>query len=454
MGLLHALGLPAPKRMKQVGAAASGEPAGAPPLGSLGDLSGHQDAASTSDGDEPSFVPGVSKDTLRQAAREVERRSAKPIVFDPKVRVLTDVYQNATPNLIREGDEITIDLLIDNWEDEAPDAATTNWSIKVNDVTTVGTAVVAVIAPDASTPSKAYLTITGKKAEAISVIVVSVTVTLPRAQPKTKVLAAFTFSCDAPLPADPNIENARRLDGGGAVTQDHLETDLGLLLSDWKDAAAVGISQFATASLESKINSLSEVDKRAFFLNLIGNVLWAATVFNIGGSFALKLAEKVIGKGSEGENRPQQLVSFTISMVGIVGPAVDSFVRAGAGANTIDEVRRAMDGANAKWYQYMQVTLPGKIKGLADKISTKSRYEATNEICRAMFKPGTVKTDAKGQLRPTINGGAVSNRYRAIAMAMLEKYQADGSKNKLEAAMDDFKRRQIKDNKQVGDPQR
>ena len=469
MGLLGTLKLHPPKRWKQAGAAASGKPAasalegspaepsaGVPPPGSLGDFSGNQGPTSTPGGDEPSVIPGVSKDNLRNAAEEVERRAAekrrkalqaslKPIVFEPKGRVLTDVYQNATPNLIPEGEEITIDLLIDNWDEEAPDAATTSWAIRVHDMSSAGTAVVAAIAPDPATPSKAYLTVTGKRSAAVSVIVVNVTVMLANAQPKTKVLAAFTFSCEMPPPTDPDIENARRFDGGGTVTQSDLDQDLTNLLQDWMQAASIGISQFATASLESKINSLSEIDKRTFFLNLIGNVLWAATVFNIGGSFALKLAAKVIG---DAKDRPQQLVSFTISMAGIVGPAVDSFVRAGAGANTIDDVRRAMDGANEKWYQYMQLTLAGKIKGLADKISTKSRYEATNQICRAMFKPGTVKTDAKGQLKPTINMSVISNRYRTIATTMLEKFQAESSKNKLDQAFDDFKRKQIKDNKQ------
>jgi hypothetical protein len=465
MGLLRALGLPALGQQKQAGAAASGKPttpapdrqpaeppAGAPPLGSLGDFSGDQDPASTPDGDEPSVMPGVSKDKLRKALRaSLKPEPSKPIVFEPKVRVLTDVYQNATPNLLPQGEEMTIDLLIDNWEEEAPDSATTNWTIQVQDLTSAGTAVVAAIAPDPSTPSKAYLTVTGKRSAAVSAIVVSVTVKLPDAQPKTKVMAAFMFSCDTPLQNDPDIDKARRADGGGAVTQTDLDQDLTNLLQDWMQAATIGISQFATASLESKINSLSEIDKRTFFLNLIGNVLWAATVFNIGGSFALKLAGKIVGAGEPNKEAQQRVVSFVISMAGIVGPAVDSFVRAGAGANTIDDVRKAMDGANEKWYQYMQVTLAGKINGLADKITTTSRYEATNQICQAMFKPGTVKTDAKGQLKPTINMPVVSNRYRAIAMAMLEKYQAESSKTKLERAIDDFKHKQVKDNKQLGD---
>ena len=418
--------------------------------------SGNAGQTNTPGGDAPSDFPGLSKDDLRNAY-ELQQRQKKnppagpppspqlPIVFEPKARVLTAINTDATPNVIREGEELTVDLFIENWDDEAPDALTASWAVDGRG----GSAVTAKVVADAGAPSRAYLSLTGKKAGAVSVVVVRLTLAMPGGTPKTSTFTTCLFSCTAAVPADPDVEHARAPDGGGIVSQTDLDQDLTNLLQDWMQAASTGISQFATGSLESKINALSEPNMRAFLFSLLGNTLWALTVFNLGAKTLVKLgsnAAKVVAAG--GQDRPQQAVSFVISMVGIAVPAVDSILNAGAGANTIDGVRQAMDAANQRWYQHMQVILLGKIKGLGDKLGQTPRYAVTNQICEAMFKPGTVKIDAKGTLKPTINMNVVTNRYRAIATTLLARYEEDASKGLLERSFDKDDRERIKKNQE------
>ena len=389
--------------------------------------------------DEKSLIPGISADVLRKAAKDMSEALTE-IVFEPQVQVLTPVPAYTIPIVIGLGEERTIDLTVQNWAEEAPDALTNEWSIQVSDK-----AVTARIQADAS-PQTAYLTVTGAALYKTATITVISTLRLPGSKPKISVLRQFNFYCGTELPVDPRIEQARSTEGGGLVTQSQLEQDMTDLLQDWLQAASTGIGQFATSQIETKLNKLSEVDKRTFFLSLLGNVVWAATVFNVGGSKVLQFVAKALPKGGD-PNRPQQVVTFVISMAGIVGPAVDSYARAGAAANSIDEVRTAMDDANQQWYQYMQTILVGQIKGMADKVASTTRYEATSKVSAAVFKPGTVHTDPKGQLKPTINLAVVSARYRTIATFMLDKMVAQASKDVLTKAFDAEDQKGIKANK-------
>jgi Domain of unknown function (DUF4157) len=78
---------------------------------------------------------------------------------------------------------------------------------------------------------------------------------------------------------------------GGLATPTDLERDLRSVLANWRNQAQVGVIQFATADLVSRIESIESGSWRNFLQTMIGGTIWCATAYLTGGtSFAIGMA--------------------------------------------------------------------------------------------------------------------------------------------------------------------
>jgi hypothetical protein len=392
--------------------------------------------------------PGVSQDTLSNAAKATaQERAAKPatkppthLEFRPALQMLTQVPGNGVPQVIHAGEEKTIDMLIENWSDDAPEGATIDWKVVLS-----GRGASAEVVPDEGLPGYGYLTV--KALASGGLVAVKVVVIIRYGEIiKPFDLRTFLFM-SGPAKVDPSVEDARLVDGGERANQSDLNSALSDLLQDWQTAALAGLNDFADQQLKKKIDDLTAGSWATFFESLAGNLLWAATVFNVGGKFVIKALDGV--RTFKNELVPGQIASFTISLVGIGVPAGLN-TPDGASEPSFETTKAILQEAAQTWYQHMQKVLTPRIRDMATKLAGASQFELSGKLAQQIFKPGCVQVDGKYQLKPTINGTFVSRRYNAIATAMFEKALAQGKKHWMERAVDDHEHKRIKANKPPG----
>lgn len=313
--------------------------------------------------------------------------------FRPELEVLTPVSN--TPMSVPQNGELTIDLLVKNWDD-APESAALRWTVTVD-----GKAVVAELK---NKGGQGYLTLTGKTLGGTGVARAALVVKIE----DVEVPFEFTPVMLIVGPADTSLDDSR-LDGqGGPATNSQLDQDVTNLLTDWESAAKTGISHFVTTELEKKINDLSAGSWASWIENLLGNTLWALTVFLPGGTIVGLVLKK-------------EVVQFTVSLVGITAPAILNRPD-GKSVPTISQLQTMLDDHIMKVHQELKQKLAPQVQKLLKEIPTMTRFEAIGKLAQALFSAGTVHVDAKYGIVPTVNETVVATRYERMAAARLKRY--------------------------------
>ncbi|MGZ3382716.1 MAG: hypothetical protein ACXVBB_20985, partial [Isosphaeraceae bacterium] len=374
------------------------------------------------------------------SAAKPDPKSATQLVFEPVLRTLTPVPDPYVPLMLAEGEEKTIDLIIENWVDEAPEGATLDWDALVSGKSVTAKAV-------SGEHGAGFLTVKGLGAGTADNVKIAVTVRYGSLT-KTSQLRTFIFMVGPKVEENKELQDARMTDGGGVVSEQQLDSDVSDLLQDWISAAKTGVGEFATQELEGKIDALSAGSWASFIENLAGNVVWAWTVFSPAGRVA-KLLTPLIKKIPLAKSKDAQLsVNFAISLAGIGVPAGLN-LPSGHSEPTVSQTQIMLDDNASKWYQHMQKILAKKARDYVSKPGHEqlSRFQAIGTLAEMMFTPGVVQVDPKYLIKPTINGGFVAQRYRKLATVLLEKYVAQGKKTKLDAFFDEEEHQRIKENK-------
>jgi len=449
MGLLAALKLP-PVSAKAAGTAAGKSPEGtsASKASRGAAVAAPGSAAPSSDdrsfanggrlaaGGAPLSLPGIDPGIVADAARAArEKAAAPPLAFVPTFEFLTPVSM-PYPTMLTVGEEKTIDIYISNWSDYAPEEAKVEWSVSSNTKS-----VKATIEGDAQ--GRAYLTVTGSPH--FGPAVVSWQAVVDYKKRKTSFPGtAITFAVGPPG-ADQDDSAQRLADGGGPVSAAQLEQDVTNLLMSWESAAKTGVAEFATQELEKKIDDISKGDWTVWATALAGNLLWAATVFELGGKTVVALAKSADKAWDLAKT--QKRVSFVLSLAGIGVPAALT-TPSGSSTPTVAETQIMLDRYVMNFHQNAKKKLGPQLRALALGADM-SRYEAAGKAAQAIFKPGSIHVDGKYQILPTVNEAFIADRHRKWASMLLEKYVKEGKKTALEHAWEDEERKSIKANRPI-----
>lgn len=184
-------------------------------------------------------------------------------------------------------------------------------------------------------------------------------------------------------------------DEGGPADVTTLETDLRQILQQWQDGAKDGVSQFVTNSLSSRLDDLESGSWETFLAGLLGNTVWAATTFRAAGS-----------------------VTFAISMAGILIAAYPTTPKKSKSA--IPEIQQiAVDYINGI-YKQVNTQLRGKASTLLAQHPGATRYRAIAAIVRNSFASETYEIDTTYSVIPTLEKGAIRDRFVNMATQRLD----------------------------------
>ena len=184
-------------------------------------------------------------------------------------------------------------------------------------------------------------------------------------------------------------------DEGGPADVTTLETDLRQILQQWQDGAKDGVSQFVTNTLSSRLDDLESGNWNSLLAGLLGNTAWAATTFREAGA-----------------------VTFAISMVGILIAAYPTAPKKSKSA--IPEIQTAsVDYINAI-YKQANTQLRGRAANLLAQHPQVTRYRALAAIVRNSFASDTFTIDTSYSVIPTLEKGAIRDRFVNMATERLD----------------------------------
>jgi hypothetical protein len=195
----------------------------------------------------------------------------------------------------------------------------------------------------------------------------------------------FSFRTSAD-PADTAEHGAN--DQGGVADITDLEQDMRVILVNWNQAAITGVTLFATNELSKQLDSMQSGNWKNYWISLLGNTIWAGTVFMSAGSGSI----------------------FGVSMIGIVvaaSPSVPS-----AQQSSLPDVQEQMVNYMQSIYDQLDPQLRTTAARLIANNPGITRYSALNLFVQNSFKPGMYHLDPESRWPPTLNKQAITHLYR------------------------------------------
>jgi hypothetical protein len=172
-------------------------------------------------------------------------------------------------------------------------------------------------------------------------------------------------------------------DEGGPPTVDNIEHDLRDILLEWQIGANEGVTQFVTNDLSDRLDQLESGNWNSFVAGLVGNTLWASTVF--------------LG--------PATGVAFALSMGGIAIAAAPGVPHKSKSA--LPEVTKLATTYINTIFAGLNGQLREKAAAVLKEPQMTSRHRALAHIVRNSFKDGLYDIDPTYAKIPQINQNEV-----------------------------------------------
>lgn len=332
---------------------------------------------------------GVSENTFKGAlevATEDAGGAAGPD-FKPMLEIAEHPNPMQSPVIVPKGEEVGVELRISNW-DFAPKGASAKWRYQV-----VGAAIKVSIDPS---DGNALLSFQGGE-PSTGLVRSFVDITINGR------VAAFEFPpLFVTVTSDGNFNPADRSeDRGGPANVTDLEQDMGILMGPWLTAAVSGVDQFAANALSDEIDDLSSGSMQGFFQGILGNTMWAATVF-----FPQAGALKI----------------FVVSMAGIAAAAVPSVPH--ASKSHIPEVAAAMKAYLFDIFGKLTAKFRTTAQAIVATHPDIRRFEALTLFAKASLQPAAVQIDASFKQKPKLNLKYISDQMESKATEELKSWVA------------------------------
>lgn len=195
---------------------------------------------------------------------------------------------------------------------------------------------------------------------------------------------------------EPAAAAGKDADEGGAATVNDAERDARDTLRDWQTAAHLGVNQFVTNALSSRLDNIESGSWYTFIKSLVGNTAWAAAAFTPVGmaatAFALSMAGIVVATPTEPKKSRSKI------------PEV-----ARQGVFYINDVYRQLDG---QLHEKATVYLGANPKT--------TRWRAAAEFVEASFVKGTYTIDPDNKTKPSLDQNAIIDQFVRKATERLE----------------------------------
>lgn len=195
-------------------------------------------------------------------------------------------------------------------------------------------------------------------------------------------------------------------DQGGVASVTDLEQDMRDMLINWHQAANMGVTQFTTSELSGRIDQVESGDWTETIMSLLGNTIWAGTVFSTASSGTI----------------------FGISMAGILiatAPVIPSSV-----VSTIPEIQDEMIKYMQSIYDQLNNQLRNKAMLIIERYPGITRYRALTIFVQESFKTDLYRFDPTYRSPPSLNKQAISKLYKNWPTAILpsQRDQRHGKK--------------------------